>query len=182
MLSRPRHTRFRFLLCRRFAKNGEGSAAVQFALVAPLFFALLFAIMETAIVFFAGQALETGVHDTARLVMTGQAQAAKMTQAQFKQKICDRISSMFTCNDLYVEVQKQTSFSDFTKNAKSACDPLGTAGYVSTNPGDIVMVRALYKWPLYVTGLGFHIGDKAGGGGQCSKRLLVSTAVFRNEP
>lgn len=182
MLSRPRRTRFRFLLCRRFTKSGEGSAAVQFALVAPLFFALLFAIMETAIVFFAGQALETGVHDTARLVMTGQAQMAKMTQAQFKQKICDRISSMFTCNDLYVEVQKQTNFSDFTANTKNACDPLGTAGYMSTNPGDIVMVRALYKWPLYVTGLGFHIGDKAGGGGKCSKRLLVSTAVFRNEP
>jgi Flp pilus assembly protein TadG len=33
-----------------------GSAAVEFALVAPVFFALLFAIIETAIMFFASQA------------------------------------------------------------------------------------------------------------------------------
>jgi Flp pilus assembly protein TadG len=32
---------------------------LQFALVAPVFFALLFAIIETAIVFFASQLLET---------------------------------------------------------------------------------------------------------------------------
>lgn len=182
MSSRPVYTRLRLPMYRRFAKSREGSAAVQFALVAPLFFALLFAIMETALVFFAGQALETGVHDTARLVMTGQAQTANMTQAQFKQKICDRISSMFTCNDLYVEVQKQTNFADFSATNKSACNPLGTGGYAPSNPGDVVMVRALYKWPLFVTGLGYYIGGTDGGGAKCSKRLLVSTAVFRNEP
>jgi Flp pilus assembly protein TadG len=41
-----------------FVRNGRGSAAVEFALVAPVFFALLFAIIETAIMFFASQALE----------------------------------------------------------------------------------------------------------------------------
>ena len=46
---------------RRFRRNRRGSAAVEFALVAPVFFALLFAIIETAMVFFAGQVLETGV-------------------------------------------------------------------------------------------------------------------------
>lgn len=181
MSSRAPHTRSYFSRCRLFAKNREGTAAVQFALVAPLFFALLFAIMETALVFFAGQALETGVHDSARLIMTGQAQLGNTTQAQFKQKICDRITSMFSCDDLYVEVAKQTSFSDFTSTNKSACDPLGTGGYTIAGPGDVVMVRALYKWPLFVTSLGYFIGDSSGGV-SCNKRLLVSTAVFRNEP
>jgi Flp pilus assembly protein TadG len=49
---------FRNLL-RRFRHNRRGSAALQFALVAPVFFALLFAVIETAIVFFASQLLET---------------------------------------------------------------------------------------------------------------------------
>lgn len=181
MSFRSLYTRLRCPMYRRFASDREGTAAIQFALVAPLFFALLFAIMETALVFFAGQALETGVHDAARLVMTGQAQTAKMTQAEFKQKICDRITTMFTCNDLFVDVQKQTSFSDFTSNGKSACDTLGTGGYAATGSGDVVMVRALYKWPLFVTGLGYYIGGSSGGV-NCNKRLLVSTAVFRNEP
>ena len=59
---------------RRFRRNRRGSAAVEFALVAPVFFALLFAIIETAIVFFAGQVLETVSQDCAALIMTGQAQ------------------------------------------------------------------------------------------------------------
>ena len=45
---------------RRFRRNRRGSAAVEFALIATPFFALLFAIIETSIVFFAGQVLETG--------------------------------------------------------------------------------------------------------------------------
>ena len=57
-------------------RNRRGSAAVEFALVAPVFFALLFAIIETAIVFFAGQVLETITQNRARYIMTGTAQNA----------------------------------------------------------------------------------------------------------
>ena len=38
---------------RRFRRNRRGSAVVEFALVAPMFFALLFAIIETALMFFS---------------------------------------------------------------------------------------------------------------------------------
>ena len=48
----------------RFARRQDGGAAVEFGLVAAPFLALLFAIMETAIVFFAGQALETAAADS----------------------------------------------------------------------------------------------------------------------
>ena len=41
-------------------------------------------IMETAIIFFAGQALETAVADSSRLIMTGQAQNASYTASSFK--------------------------------------------------------------------------------------------------
>jgi len=68
---------------RRFRRNRRGSAAVEFALVAPVFFALLFAIIETALVFFAGQVLETGVQDSGRLLFTNQSNCAGMSQADF---------------------------------------------------------------------------------------------------
>ncbi len=51
---------------RRFGRNRHGSAAVEFAIVAPIFFALIFAIIEKAIVFFAGQVLESAVQDSVR--------------------------------------------------------------------------------------------------------------------
>jgi Flp pilus assembly pilin Flp len=59
-------------ILRRFGRNRKGAAAVEFALVAPIFFAVLFAIIELALVFFASQILETVTQDSARLVMTGQ--------------------------------------------------------------------------------------------------------------
>ena len=88
-------------LARRFRRNRNGSAAVEFALVAPIFFALIFAIIETSLVFFAGQVLETGNQDTARLILTSSAP----TQTAYKQYLCDRVSVMMTCANLYVDVR-----------------------------------------------------------------------------
>jgi Flp pilus assembly protein TadG len=73
---------------RRFRRNRQGSAAVEFAIVAPVFFALLFAIIETAIVFLASQVLETMVQQSARMVMTGQAQAKSYSQSDFHDYVC----------------------------------------------------------------------------------------------
>ena len=63
-------------VARRFAWHQRGAAAVEFSLIAVPFLALTFAIIETALVFFAGQTLETAVADAGRLIMTGQAQTA----------------------------------------------------------------------------------------------------------
>src|SRR3954471_10837726 len=82
---------------RRFRRNRRGSAAVEFALVAPVFFALLFAIIETAIVFFAGQVLETVTQDSARFIMTGQAQTGGYSQSDFKNYVCARVTVLFDC-------------------------------------------------------------------------------------
>jgi hypothetical protein len=49
--------------------------------------------------------------------------------------------------------------------------------YSPGGPGDIVVVRLFYQWPLFVTGLGYNIANLAG-----SQRLLVASAAFRNEP
>ena len=46
-------------LARRFVRQQDGAAAVEFALVAAPFLALTFAILETAFVFFAQQTLDT---------------------------------------------------------------------------------------------------------------------------
>ena len=90
---------------RRFRRSRRGSAAVEFAFVAPLFFVLLFAIIETALVFFAAQVLETGTHDSARLLLTHQAQDNGMTQAQFKQDLCNRVNVLLSCDGVYVDVK-----------------------------------------------------------------------------
>src|SRR5260370_4458614 len=97
---------------RRMLREQSGAAAVEFAMVAAPFLALVFAIIETAIVFFAGQALETAAGDSARLIMTGQAQTQGYDQAKFKQAVCAQIYGLFNCNGgLYVDVKNYPSFS-----------------------------------------------------------------------
>jgi len=179
----------------RFRRNRNASAAVEFALVAPVFFALLFAIIETGIVFFANQVLETITQDSARVLLTGQAQnglvpicgvsgqAAACTQATFNNYVCSQIPALFSCNGpngIFIDVENYPAgFSGLVIN--SQIDASGNfVNNLQYSPGAacaVVVVRLFYQWPLFVTGLGYNIANLAG-----SKRLLTATAVFRNEP
>lgn len=167
-------------LVRRFRRNGRGSVAVEFAMVAPLFFAMLFAIIEVALIFFAGQVLETAVQDSSRLILTRQAQDNSMQQADFKNEVCNRVKALFNCNGIYVDVENYGS--DFSKvNLVSPIDKdnnfIDNMKYNIGGPGDIIVVRVFYQWPLFVTRLGFDPSNLANG-----KRLLMATTAFRNEP
>src|SRR5689334_5000603 len=85
-------------MLRRFGRRKDGAAAVEFAVVAAPFIAMLFAILETALVFFAGQTLETAVSDSSRLIMTGQAQTGNFDQSAFKNAVCTKIYGLFDCS------------------------------------------------------------------------------------
>jgi Flp pilus assembly protein TadG len=171
---------------RRFVRNRRGATAVEFALVAPMFFALVFAIIETALVFFASQILEIGTQETARLLYTNQAQGT-MSQSQFQQNLCSQVSVLLSCSGVYVDVKAYSSFTAITP--ANLADPIDASGnfistnftYQMSNPGDTVVVRAFYQWPLFVTGLGYNIAN-IGRGTSSSYKLLTATAAFRVEP
>ena len=167
-------------IMRRFVRREDGAAAVEFAMVAAPFLALVFAIMETAIVFFASQALETAVSDSARLIMTGQAQSGSFDQAKFKTEVCKKIYGLFDCTGgVHVDVKKYTGFSSIalTPPVDANGNLVQNFTYQPGGPGDIVVVRLFYQWPVYISLLGFNLADMSGG-----KRLLAATAAFRNEP
>jgi Flp pilus assembly protein TadG len=162
-------------LARRFARREDGAATVEFALVATPFLALLFAIIETGLYFFAGQTLETAVADTSRLIMTGQAQGRNLDKARFKQELCNRIRGLFDCDKIEIDVRTVPSFS--AADLSRPPDASGTSFvYQPGAAGDIVVVRVVYPWPTYVSLLGF---DLSGGTGT---RVMMATAAFRNEP
>jgi len=174
-----RNSRFAAAL-RRLGRDKDGAAAVEFALVVTPFLALIFAIIESAVVFFAGQVLETAVYDSARLIMTGQAQTAGMSQAQFKQQVCARIYGLFDCaGGIFVDVKSYPSFAavNITSPIDANKDFVNNFTYSPGNPGDIVVVRLFYQYPVYVSLLGLNLADINGG-----KRLIAATAAFRNEP
>src|SRR5882757_9920310 len=98
-------------LARRFVRQQDGAAAVEFALVAAPFLALVFALLETAFVFFASQTLEATAADAARLIMTGQAKNSGFSQADFKTAVCARVYGLFDCaNGMTIDVKTYASF------------------------------------------------------------------------
>ena len=172
--------KIRALVARRFLRQDDGAAAVEFALVATPFLALIFAIIETAMVFFAGQSLEAAVTVSSRLILTGQAQTSGLTQATFKNQVCTQIVSLFDCaNKLYVNVQKYTDFGSASTTPPYNAGQLDTTkmNYVPGGPGDVVVVSLYYQWPIYVSLLSNNLANQNG-----NNRLLIATTVFRNEP
>ncbi|MBX3512157.1 MAG: pilus assembly protein [Xanthobacteraceae bacterium] len=164
-----------------FGRKNDGAAAVEFAIVVVPFFALLFAIIELAMVFWAGQVLETATHDASRLIMTGQAQAQNFDQTRFKQELCARALGLFSCDTFKIDVRSYGAFASAnigkpTYKQNGQVDDSNFT-YQTGGPGDIVVVRVMYEWPLILRTFGLDLADTPAG-----KRLLMSAVAFRNEP
>src|SRR6202162_3870040 len=78
-----------------FARREDGAAALEFAIVAAPFFAIILATMQTALAFFAGQVLESAVADSSREILTGSAQNSSMTQSGFATAVCGKVQALF---------------------------------------------------------------------------------------
>lgn len=168
--------------CAAFARDKRGATAVEFALVAAPFLALIIALIQTFLVFFAQQMLESIVRQSARLVMTGQVQSAQMTQAAFKQKVCEQIVILFNCSGLMVDMQVANSWTSAntgmpTLTFDSSGKVTNTWQYDPGDAGDIVVLRVMYEWPVVLGPLGFNLSNLSNG-----NRLIMSSAAFQNEP
>lgn len=167
-------------LLRRFVAHREAGTTVEFALLAAPLMAALFAILQTALIFFAGQTLEAAAASSARLILTGQAQTAGWTAAQFKQQVCNQIHAIFNCsNGVYVDVETYPSFAAANLGLPIVNGLFNAAAlaYNPGGPGDIVMLRLYYQYPVFVNLLGFNLSNLTGG-----YNLFAATAVFKNEP
>jgi Flp pilus assembly protein TadG len=177
---------------RRFAQNERGAVAVEFAILALPFFTLIFAILETSIVFLAGQMLDSAVQDASRQVRTGQAQIADWDAADFQDAICDGLYGMFDCGAGSTRMRVNVSIVSTFSSASVAdpinpdCEPGGdeddcswtlAQSYDDGSGSSIVLVQAFYKWPTILNLPGFNLETQAGG-----NRLLSAVRVFRNEP
>lgn len=89
---------------------------------------------------------------------------------------------MFDCTKLMIDVQTVGSFSTsstgaptLTFNAKGQVT--NTWQYNPGGPGQIVVVRVMYLWPVFLGPLGFTLSNEPNG-----NRLIMASAAFQNEP
>lgn len=169
-------------LARRFAEGQRGTAAVEFAMIALPFLALIFGILEISMIYLVSTTLENATADAARKIRTGELQSAGgATASSFASSICSELSwlgSSCTSN-LYVDVRTFSSFSNITQPSpiRNGTVNLAALQFSPGKAGDIVLARAFYKWTLFTPVLDGMAASMTGG-----STLLTATAAFKNEP
>lgn len=168
---------------RSLVRDTRGATMIEFAILAPIFFAILAAILQTSIQYLAAQVLESGVYDASRAIRVGMAQRENWSAADYKKNVCDRLYGLFgDCTDMHVNVRQITDFQsastgvplDLTcvKDCKWTEDDVWTPGGSSS----VVLVQVFYRYPAV---LQMPLAPNALPDG----RILLSAAtVFRNEP
>lgn len=195
--------------CANLLRNREGAAAIEFAIVAPAFFALLLAILYTMSIYLAQQMLETAAQDAGRLILTGSAQTMQlanghvgMSASDFKSAICNGVSgtnsngqantipallpSMLSCSRLTVNVTTATAYDTtntaaptFTYDSQGVLTSTGT-GYNFQSGGDgRNRIIVLQLIYLWPTGTG-PLGLNLANQPN-GNRQLVATSVFTTE-
>ena len=169
---------------RRFARAEHGATAVEFAMVSLPLMALIFGVIELAMVLLVCTTLESATESAARMIRTGEFQTGgSNTRADFKALVCARMSwlSAKCASDLWIDVRTYSNFASLGGSAPqpgSTFNPAATC-FTAGEPADIVLVRTYFQWRLFTPVLSAALEDMGGGSG---RRLLSTATAFRNEP
>lgn len=159
-----------------FQRGESGASAVEFALIAAPFFALISLVFETAAMLFTDISLQNGVNQTARLIRTGQVQTQGISETRFRQILCDNVAFYVDCAKvrLYVTKSASPSFSNRT-NVMVATEDTPQRWEVGA-ASEWTLVQVSYDWKLFIPKISM-LGNIDGG-----TRRIVAGALFRNEP
>ena len=100
----------------RFRRHEGGVVAVEFVLVAPIFFFLIFAILETSILYIVATVMEGETALTARGIRTGQLQQEGDPQTAFREALCSNLGNVLSCDDVVIDVR---TFDDFVRDDRT---------------------------------------------------------------
>lgn len=177
----------------RFQKDEDGATAIEFAFIALPFFALLFGIIELAIVFFVGAALTHATSEAGRIIRTGNFQACG-AEDQFKALVCSNMSGLGNCwKNVRIDVVDGASFKTISLpdppppqpriagQSGSAATPQTPNGSVSSEvdvAGTPLVVRSILYYRLVLPPILTRLETPGAPG----VRILSATTAFRNEP
>ena len=174
---------------RRLARDERGTTAVEFVIVAAPFFALIFAILEAGFNYMAASSLDHALRLSTRLMQTGSAQQANMSEEQFRIELCNRLPSLMSCERVKLDlrpirIKRLPSFvgrsDDGLAGDVKIIQPEDdeSAVYCPGRPGDYMLARALFELPNF---MGMAISRKVSGPSG-DVYVVEASRVFRNEP
>jgi len=176
--------RFRKFGKRMRADSRKGSAAMEFAFVAPIFFTLLLGTFEGAIMFFAQSALQNAVTTVGRTLRTGQAQCftkngntcVPMTANDFRNQVCNDAGMLLPNCAASLVITSSVFNGGFGGTANN---PVGGANTGFAGAAcDVMLVRAVYPWAVVTPVLSWFLVSPDNPG----HHTMISSLAFRNEP
>jgi Flp pilus assembly protein TadG len=170
---------FRRMAKRMRARGTSGSAAIEFAMVAPILF--LFGVIETGVIFFAQTMLQNATADTARQIRTGQL-SGTLTADQIRANVCSEVNGLVSdcLTGLQVDLRTFTSFSGASYPSVSNADGSINTGALqvqATSDCAIVLLRTFYPWTIMTPLMTPFLQT-----GSTGKSIITSSAAFRTEP
>ena len=177
----------------RLRRDDRGATAIEFAVVGTLFFTIVFAILELALIFFTSSVLSHATAEAGRSIRVGQFQGCGKQDA-FKALVCDRMKGMLNCSsNLRVDVITGSGFRSLNMpdaGNGGISDPNGNqqvnnGRFDSTQAGDPVAVRATFYYPLMLPPKLTRLETRGGAGGGVvapGRHIIRATTAFRNEP
>jgi Flp pilus assembly protein TadG len=179
-----RHPPFRA----RFVRDRRGAAAVEFAMIALPFLALMAGIIELGLLFMGSISLDNALHTASRRIRTGELTAPptatsaekEANREAFRDEVCNSMGFMAAdcMAKLSIDVKTVTSFAntDLTSPIQGGTFNPGSVTFDPGTGGSLVMVTAYYRWTMFTPLMNQALERLPG------ETLLTSVITFRNEP
>ncbi len=147
----------------------KGAVAVEFALIAPLFFLLLMAIVELSIMLFVTAVMEGAIGITARIARTGYApDGTPRSDKYIRGEFLKYTARILDDKKLDFSAQAYEKFSDIGNAV-----PIDSIG----ESEQVVVYRARYPWPIITPGVAFFFANNQDG----DARIIDVTRVEKIE-
>lgn len=171
------------------SRDKRGVTAVEFALLAPLFFAMILSLFETGILLTRIAMVDHAVNVISKRVYTGEVTkgvaAGTISQSDIEDAVCEVTSAVIpNCkSEITVELTEITALSSLPASDAACQDStLELTPTVNFSPGDansVVFMRVCVTVDLMTPGLGLGLKLIKTSSGRFE---LISSVAFLNEP
>jgi len=161
----------------RLRRDRRGVTAIEFALVAPILFTVLFGTIEIAMMYYVATSMEGEIQIAARQIRTGNVQGAADPVEEFRTLLCDNLSNLLNCDSVIIDVRAMPDFGSIDK--PPLIDEDGNPQNENFDPGeagDVVLVRIAYRYSILTPFIGDLLGATNG------HFDMYAAAAFQNEP
>ncbi|MEL7489542.1 MAG: TadE family protein [Pseudomonadota bacterium] len=169
----------------RLRRNKDGSAAIEFAIVVPVFLMVMFSTFEVGWFYFVNSSVDAATINLAREIRTGQVRGNSSFSIErfFDDKVCPRLEYFGDCDRrLTAEVKTYPDFATLAADQDPMLcrdDDPDDVDDIIVDPGgeqDIVRIRLCLIYDTLNPAIGVNLAGADG------RRRIMSTYIIKNEP